>query len=130
MASNMTDNEIIKALECCSNNVLYEQCVNCPYEKYLEKGHTCIIKATKNALDLINRQNAEIERLNNTFILARDSGKSIIQLNIEKIKAEAVKEFAERLHGKAKARRVGDIFVYGITLDDINETKKEMVGDV
>ncbi len=59
----LTDKEIKKALECCSSNVLYENCLYCPYEKYLEKGHTCIVIATKNALDLINRLQAEKEVL-------------------------------------------------------------------
>lgn len=42
--------------------------------------------------------------------------------------ADAVKEFAERLHGKARAIRCGGVYVYGIALGDINETKNEMVG--
>lgn len=51
----MTDNEIIKALECCMN-----ACKECPFKKY---GEECAAKLNKCALDLINRQKAEIERL-------------------------------------------------------------------
>lgn len=51
----MTDNEIIKALECCSNG---EPCANCPYQKQCDETDLAEI-----ALDLINRQQAEIERL-------------------------------------------------------------------
>lgn len=50
----MTDNEIIKALECCNYNNY--KCDNCPY---IYKACTVY----KDAIDLINRQKAEIERL-------------------------------------------------------------------
>ena len=51
----MTDNEIIKALECCIN----DKCQECPLNK-LFCGREV---AMQYALDLINRQKAEIERL-------------------------------------------------------------------
>ena len=46
----MTDNEIIKALECCGGS----NCHECPIEG-------CTDDIFGNALDLINRQKAEIE---------------------------------------------------------------------
>ena len=49
----MTDNEIIKVLGCCSNG---EPCSNCPYQKQCDETNLAEI-----ALDLINRQQAEIE---------------------------------------------------------------------
>ena len=56
----LTDSEIVKALECCANNtndsVCYEN--KCPLF-----GQKCIDILSKNALDLINRQKAEIENL-------------------------------------------------------------------
>ena len=56
----MKDSEIIKALECCAcmdNNY----CVHCPL--YTDTSNKCSLVLMKNALDLINRQKAEIERL-------------------------------------------------------------------
>ena len=50
----MTDNEIKKALECCIN----DDCDNCP-----DTFGNCEHNAMRKALDLINRQQAEIERL-------------------------------------------------------------------
>ena len=50
----MTDNEIIKALECCIN----DDCDNCP-----DTFGNCEHNAMRNALNLINRQQAEIEKL-------------------------------------------------------------------
>ena len=72
----MTDNEIIRALE---------EMVEYPH--YYEEG-----QILKNVLDLINRQQAEIERLkieNQSLRMAANSYK--IHYN------EAVKEFAEKL---------------------------------
>ena len=64
----MTDEEIIKALECC---FITESCENCPMDKkrFIKRFIKCIDKIGKNALNLINRQHEEIEKLRerNTF---------------------------------------------------------------
>ena len=105
----MTDNEIIKALECCGNS-LTETCDNCPYRDN-EKWHKtyCTFTLCDDALDLINRQKAEIERLTinmNAFGLGMKREKERADRNLDNLKAvlderanhsEAVKEFAERL---------------------------------
>ena len=52
----MTPNEIKKALECCSE---HEGCHNCPCKN--ECGDLSVV--TTEALNLINRQQVEIERL-------------------------------------------------------------------
>ena len=55
-----TDEEVIRALEHCANSNTDEPyCHDCPYEttKY------CASVLSKDTLDLINRQRAEIERL-------------------------------------------------------------------
>jgi hypothetical protein len=52
----MNDNEIKKALECCS---VFGLCHKCPYANT----HNCANQSAKDTLDLINRQRAEIERL-------------------------------------------------------------------
>lgn len=49
-----TDDEIIKMLECCIN----DNCNNCP-----ETFGNCELTAMRNALDLLKRQRATIERL-------------------------------------------------------------------
>ncbi len=58
----MTDNEIIKALECCASSTHSDACVFCPFNEL----KICEVESNgleKRALDLINRQKAEIERL-------------------------------------------------------------------
>lgn len=52
----MANNEMIKALECCSKNIW---CGQCP----LKEKNNCINKLSAYALKLISRQQAEIERL-------------------------------------------------------------------
>lgn len=105
-----TDDEIIRALECCSGN---GNCKDCPYDKT-----GCEFE--KDALDLINRQKAEIERLRK-YDEERD-----IRLHArlkENARAEAIKEFAERL--KEQANR-NDLIYYRVDDTDIDKLVKEM----
>ena len=106
----MTDNEIIKALECCVNN---QYCWLCILKDREDDCHDIL----KSALDLINRQKAEIARLRavqgSIDNFARDlckerllKGKAIadfedLQEYIRKEKSEAIREFAEKLKQQA-----------------------------
>lgn len=104
MNKKMSDNEIIKALECCRDN----NCHECPI-----KG--CTDNIFGEALDLINRQKAEIKQLET---IERFAAKTIEKQSAEneklrnafmgecmlsacsrekEIKDEAIKEFAEKL---------------------------------
>jgi hypothetical protein len=71
---DITDAEIVKALKCCTNSFYngFAKCEECP--KFTEMSG-CTIKLMCNALDLIKRQQAEIERLkaNNSTIGRYDS---------------------------------------------------------
>ena len=107
----MTDNEIIKALECCDFTDI-KACEECP----LYHTFHCSFVIIDKTLDLVNRQNAEIERLkqenkeycedNRIIAYQRNQRDKEIralhnQLNglnfmDKQIKSEAIKEFAER----------------------------------
>ena len=99
----MTDNEIIKALECCKVCSSPEYCRECPYvECTTVKG--CVGEMLTDALDLINRQKAEIERLKEMNEFHRktitENAQKALEVTLDEIgkaKAEAIKEFAERL---------------------------------
>ena len=99
----MTDNEIIKALKLCTSE--HMGCEDgCPYRlgECLDDGYRS--KPMKDALDLINRQKAEIERLKNAYKqCARERDTFLEELKTEK--TEAYKEFAERLHQKCAIDR-------------------------
>ena len=56
----MTDNEIIKFMQCVMGNDA--NCSECRYQKVLPFP-SCRMMCAKNALDLINRQKAEIEKI-------------------------------------------------------------------
>ena len=108
----MTDNEVIKALECCSTATCISN--NCPYEK-IHDIPTCTTKLTRDALDLINRQKAEIERLRYNLEAVLDERAD---------HSEAYKEFAERLKEKNRGKTSG--CVGWVDFDDIDNLVKEM----
>lgn len=56
----MTDNEIVKALECCANG----SCKECP----CSVGAYCLAPSDEKIIDLINRQKEENERLKNKIL--------------------------------------------------------------
>jgi flagellar basal body rod protein FlgC len=132
----MTDNEIIKALECCVTNGDCRECALNP-----KKGNYgyCTGLAIKSALDLITRQKAEIERL-------RKDSKRLkkVQMQLDDlckmhhiIKAEAYKECIEKVKMEAENatcvydpdRPQADNMVYHISNIRLDNLLKEMVGD-
>ena len=122
----MTDNDIIKALECCTDES-YENCNECPYSIDAERCER--MKLLEDILDLINHQKAEIERLKKEIQTTKDAY-IMLQTKNEIIKSETVKEFAERL----KEKSFKTIRNYGLTKDvvevcDIDNLVKEMVGE-
>lgn len=84
----MTDAEIKKALECC----ILGDCQGCFYGD-TDQRH-CKDDLMQNALDLINRQEEEIERVKD--MVAQNEG--VLPRYENLIKAEAYKEFAEKVH--------------------------------
>lgn len=79
----MTDNEIIKALECHASDA--EVCKLCP----LTNEEWCSVKLARKTLDLINRLNSD------KLALVEHLKKARRQLKTAK--SEAVKEFAEQV---------------------------------
>ena len=80
----MTDNEIIKALECCVKTEFISDCAKC--EMFAIDCKDILIE---NALDLINRQQAEIERL--------EAQHREMCIGMKVLKKKAIEKFAERL---------------------------------
>lgn len=112
----MTDNDIIKALECC---YIHSNCNGCPQEDKIK----CLDSAGRNALDLIKRQKAEIERLQN-YYLSMQSTLAKMSTGVEQAKAESIKAFAKRLQAKAQfSEDFGDA---AVSYDDIDNLVKEM----
>ena len=113
----MTDKEIIKALECCASGKNCEEC-----------SLNCKAPTSKDILDLINRQQAEIENLQKELaskglkysILEREKAEDILGFvdDLKLARAEAIKEFAGRL--------TKEMYTVGFDIDNL---VKEMVGE-
>ena len=128
----LTDNEIIKALECCSKKI----CKQCPnFSEDIE----CSEKLINLTLDYIARQlhelqeryeeaQAEIEKLKNENFILSQKRANIFEITeaYGRGKSETVKEFADRLKK--------DIFNTEYHIDryyrrSIDKLVKEMVGE-
>ena len=79
----MTDNEIIKVLECCKD---IGGCFVCPL--YTTDGNRCTETVIVAALDLIQRQQKRIERL-------KDNLDAVLSERADH--SEAIEEFADRV---------------------------------
>ena len=106
----MTDNEIIEVFENC---IVKQRCdwQACPYYDF----DRCEEEVAKDALSLINRQKAEIERLQHT-----NKEISLGAVKILEMRDETIKAFAGRLMN-ALDRHGGDYAVYGIVDDIVKE---------
>lgn len=98
----MTDEQIIKALECCATDD-GDDCSQCPYGNIVYKPGNggCVNRCRKDALDLINRQRAEIkslrwhaEGLENRTLALNDTNKMLTDSQETYIKNK-IKELAE-----------------------------------
>lgn len=106
----LTDSEIVKALENCRDSHLWE--VSDEWKKL-----------SKDALDLINRQNAKIDTLQKQV--------RVIGRQVERAKAEAYKEFAERLKEYIDTHEhlsCEECECVPISKDGLDNLLKEMVG--
>lgn len=128
----MTDNEIIKALECC----ISPDCGNCPYDGD-DLLRPCNHNLMIDALSLINRQKAKIERMqkhNKKFGFCNLLGNVLVYSKNLKdyndmrkgLKSEAVKEFAERLKRFLLFDKKRERNIAVITEKEINNLVKEM----
>lgn len=83
-----TDEEIKTGLRCLSGEIIL--CKFCAFSHLEDRGFACKKNVASAALALINRQKAEIERLEKSLVDQFDGYENIRK----KAKAEAVKEFA------------------------------------
>ena len=140
----MTDNEIIKALECCTDES-YENCNECPYSTDTLSCER--LKLLEDSLDLINSLKAEVERLKECPKCVYEYDGEVIEyciqgpclnfkpvyvsadLAIKQIKNEAYKEFAERLNEEAQIADCFDSYNMVVGTHFIDNLLKEMVGE-
>lgn len=116
----MTDNEIIETFKDNCNS-----CEYCPYHIYSD----CDERNRKDILDLIKRQQAEIERLTERNFNLSEKGEKVC-IALKTAKAEAIKEYAERLKRKSELMAMS---VYAaperaVFVSDIDNLVKEITG--
>lgn len=147
-----TDNEVIKALECCQDEM---GCGRCPLfneEKGTCKGAKGRIE--KDTLDLINRLKSELFEKTEQLETAKAENESLESLSkhhrilinelnngIAEARAEAYKEFAEKLKQDIKNHRLEmnmnglkgthrtDDMTYETIIEYIDNLLKELVGE-
>ena len=127
----ISDNEIIKALECCTKKGCSDnETKECPLKPYEDCSRRLAIKA----LDLINRQNSKIESLQKRLDIADEETQLAHKANIdyviqaEKSKSEAIRAFAERLKKKTYPFPCAIGVENAVTIRAINELVEEMAG--
>ena len=133
----MTDEQIIKAADICRTG----ECSGCPYHELYTA--SCLNKLTKDVYHLINRQKAENKQLTEALECANTRIKELttkIECNDgfdqwkhladvtekhyeelyqeakESVRAEAIKEFAERLKDMSIGLEIGDDKKYKMTV--------------
>ena len=147
--NEMTDNEIVKVLECCANNnctydcpFYHDSCIKCKYSSS---------EIIRFAFDLINRQKAEIERLKDetevikleevcgyqkgeiqrlNFEISRRYSQKELNERIKFHNNKAIKEFYKKFNKELAYLEEFGVLVSAKAVRGIAyNIKKEMVGD-
>ena len=128
-----TDEEITKALQCCSEPCA--ECDECPL--YCIGANCSSFELQRYALDLINRQKAEIEKLKSkNEILSRNADNAFQEglnecreLFEPEIKSEAYKELVEKLENEINCRTTLSREQDKNVIHIMHNLLKEMVGE-
>lgn len=128
-----TDEEILKALEYC--NADRNECDKCVFQRECESNPFYSIVA-EHALDLINRQKSEIERLRAKVETRTQEKLALGRIYTQKLKTvkyetyyEAYKEFAERIRECCDLNNDLSTDAWLSVTADIDCVLKEMVGE-
>ena len=127
MPDKLTDKEVVKALECCVSEM---DCPNCPKKK---DGVECVGNLLRDCFDLINRLQAENERLqsrNNFLEIEYKNQGNLFWARVETAKAEAYKDCIEKVKKKYQifenqAYAINPYALHGF----LNNLLKELVGE-
>jgi hypothetical protein len=121
-----TDEEVVKGLECCRKDNV-KDCDACPYVDIDTKTY-CVNEMIKDALELINRKNAEIERLQKENVFHRKTitenaqrALEVLVDEINKAKTEAIKEFAEEFKKRCIRKGFYPVWIKNILADLVKE---------
>ena len=115
----MTDAEIIKALKCCIKG----KCSECPLKAMFCS--ECVVMGY--ALDLINRQKVENERLQEECFIKSQKRANIFEISesFERGRIKGIKEFAEMI----KIENRNELGYIVLEDEDVDDIVKEFIGD-
>lgn len=119
----ITDEKIKSSLEVIATT---RNCNECKIRNCKWGTCNCSQITANAALDLINRQEAEIEKLKGSTIVSNIMESQRIK---REAKAEAYKEFAERLNEEAQIADCFDSYNMVVGTHFIDNLLKEMVGE-
>jgi DNA repair ATPase RecN len=122
----MIDKEVIKALEICVG--IHNDCCECPLLEYSKATDECMTELMSNALDLINRQQAGIERLQIRLRKERHQFDDLGKMYSE-IRTETIKELEAKIHEKLHEAEMHGNFEPVVTREMFDSVVKEMVGE-
>ena len=118
----MTDKDIIKALECCCSETTEKNCGNCPL--FNVGRPDCYRTLAKHSLDLINRLQADKDRLQRLLDYEEEKNTTLAK----QMFVSGVKEFAEKIYTeinealaqnhKVKVERINKLIARGIKSND------------
>ena len=125
--NSLTDNEIIKALECC----VEKGCDTCPLRPGFMGCYEVVMSAV---LSIINRQKAEIERLAKALeetvrcFHRMESLYNIKCMELKVAKDNIIQEFSDRLKKRqCHYSETENTFDFdGVTVEDIDDIAEEM----
>lgn len=121
-----TDEEIEKALSLCGRTTEAVYCDQCP----LCREYECIREIKVLALDLINCQKSEIERLNKKVEALSNVLSDTTRIRYAEAKAEVCKEFTEKLKQHKRKMKGFDLneefWDYAILVETIDNLLKEV----
>ena len=139
----MTDEQIIKASQRCFIVGSCSGCTGCPLKPKRLEDANCIDKLVTNTIDIIKRQQTEIEDAQNRLelwvkkffdkkeeaeLISTDVYKATLEKVVaRRIRAEAIKEFADKLKAN-RPRLKGGQQVFYIRPEEVDNLVKEMVG--
>ena len=128
-----TDEEIIKALEYC--NADRNECDKCVFQRECES-NPFYSAVAEHALELINRQKSEIEKLRAKVETRTQEKLALGRIYTQKLKTvkyetfyEAYKEFAERIRECCDLNNDLSTDAWLSVIADIDGVLKEMVGE-
>lgn len=115
----MTDNEFAKAIDLCEKLDFFggqRAGRELWFEKPVDVQDIDIKQFVEDVAflkDFINRQKAEIEQLKEAYSVYEET------TGLKQVRAEAIKEFAERLKAEATLQHGGVTVVYGSCIDNL-----------